>query len=176
MNKTYGPNGPLNHVEEATSPVDQLRLHFLLLSYYRILQANRTLPKRFSWPISTLAKIFTAPDIDTGARLLAIRCYFLQSAMGEAERIKLEQRYIGDVSTVDCPTSYSVNTDGSIYILDGWILPAVEAIRIADFWKSSTEDVPDYYCEADGIVGSFSESDLRWVTYRYPLPLFNLCL
>lgn len=143
--------------------MDQPRLHFLLLSYYRILQANRTLPKHFSWPISTLAKVFTSSDVDTGAKLLAIRCYFLQSGMGEAERIKLEHRYVGDVRTVDCPISYSVNADGSIYTLDGWILPAVEAIRIADFWKASAEGVPDYYCETEGMVGSFSETDLRWV-------------
>jgi len=175
LNKTYGPSGPLNHVEEAASPVDRPRLHFLLLCYYRILQANRTLPKNSSWPISTLARIFTTPDVDTGSKLLAIRCYFLQSAMGEAERIKLEQRYVGDVGVVDCPTSYSVNTDGSIYVIDGWVLPAVEATRVADFWGSSAEGTPDYYCEAEVAVGSFSESDLRLVTHHYPLPLSNLC-
>ena len=164
LNKTYGPSGPLDYIEDQISSVDLPRLHFLLLSYYRILQANRTLPKHSSWPISTLAKIFTAPEIDTGARLLAIRCYFLQSGMGEAERVKLEQRYVGDVGTVDCPISYSVNIDGSIYALDGWLLPAAEATRIADFWKSSAEDVPDYYCETEGVAESFSENDLRWVT------------
>ena len=95
--------------------------------------------------------------------------------MGEAERIKLEQLYVGDVSTVDCPISYSVNPDGSIYTLDGWVLPAVEATRIADFWKQPTEDVPDYYCETDDIVESFSETDLRWATHHHPPHLFNLC-
>ena len=94
--------------------------------------------------------------------------------MGEAERIKLEQRYVGDVDTVDCPISYSVNTDGSIYALDGWVLPAVEATRIADFWKLSPEDAPDYYCEAEDIVESFSENDLRWVDLSLPLPLPDL--
>ena len=153
--------------------MDQPRLHFLLLSYYRILQANRTLPKHSSWPISTLAKIFTTPDIDTGSKLLAIRCYFLQSGMGEAERIKLEQLYVGDVGVVDCPISYSVNTDGSVYVLDGWVLPAVEATRVADFWKSSAEETPDYYCEADVVVEPISENDLRCVTYRPP-PYFCL--
>ena len=81
--------------------------------------------------------------------------------MGEVERIKLEQRYVGDVGVIDCPISYSVNTDGSTYVLDGWVLPAVEATRIADFWKSSAEDVPDYYCETEGVVEPFSETDLR---------------
>lgn len=176
LDKTYGPSGPLNHLEETPSSTDQSRLHFLLLSYYRILQANRTLPKHLSWPISTLAKIFTTPDIDPGARLVAIRCYFLQSGMGEAERIKLEQRYVGDVDTVDCPISYSVNTDGSMYMLDGWVLPAVEAKRIADFWKSSLEDVPDYYCETEDTAELFFESDLRWVNLLLPpLALPNLC-
>ena len=149
--------------------MDQPRLHFLLLCYYRILQANRALPKHSSWPISTLTRIFTTPDVDTGAKLLAIRCYFLQSAMGEAERIKLEQRYVGDVSVVDCPISYSVNADGSIYVLDGWVLPAIEATRVADFRKSSVKETSDYYCEADVAVGSFSENDLRLVAYHYPL-------
>jgi midasin len=84
--------------------------------------------------------------------------------MGEAERIKLEQRYVGDVGTVDCPISYSVNTDGSIYVLDGWVLPAAEATRIADLWKSSAEDVPEYYHETEGTAEPLSETDLRWVT------------
>lgn len=161
LNKTYGSNGPLNYVEEQTSPVDRPRLHFLLLSYYRILQANPALPKYFSWPVSTIVKIFTTPESDSGARLLAIRCYFLQSGMGEAEKIKLEQNYVGDVGTIDCPISYSVNTDGSIYLLDGWVLPAVEATRIADFWKLPAQDIPDYYCETEDILQSFSETDLR---------------
>ena len=95
--------------------------------------------------------------------------------MGEAERIKVEQRYVGDVETVDCPISYSVNTDGSIYVLDGWVFPAVEATRVADFWNSSAEDIPDYYCETEGMVELFSENDLRLVTYHYPLPLSNPC-
>lgn len=94
--------------------------------------------------------------------------------MGEAERIKLEQRYIGDVGTIDCPIFYSVNTDGSVYVLDGWVLPAVEATRIAHLWKSSTEDVPDYYCETEGTVESLSEADLRWVIVYPPHPLSNL--
>ena len=163
LNKTYGSSGPLKYVADQTSFVDQSRLHFMLLSYYRILQANRTLPKHFLWPVSTLAKVFTIPESDSGSRLLAIRCYFLQSGMGEAERINLEHRYVGDVGTVDCPISYSVNTDGSIYVLDGWVLPAVEATRIAGFWKSSAEGIPDYYCETEGRVEPFSETDLRWV-------------
>jgi len=154
--------------------MDQPRLHFLLLSYYRILQANRTLPKHSSWPISTLAKIFTTPDCDPGTRLLAVRCYFLQSGMGEAERIKLEQRYVGEVDTVDCPISYSVNTDGSICVLDGWVLPAVEATRTAGFWELSPEDAPDYYRETEDIIESFSENDLRWADLSSPLPLPNL--
>jgi len=95
--------------------------------------------------------------------------------MGEAERIKLEQRYVGDVGAVDCPTPYSVNADGSIYVLDGWVLPAVEATRVADFWKSSVEETPDYYREPDVAVRSFSENDLRSVTYHYPLLLSNMC-
>ena len=88
--------------------------------------------------------------------------------MGEAERIKLEQRYVGDVSTVECPISYSVNTDGSTYTLDGWVLPAVEATRTADFWKSSSEDIPDYYHETEDTSESFSGSDLRWVNLSSP--------
>lgn len=163
LTKTYGPRGPLRFLEETASPTDQPRLHFFLLSYYRILQANRRLPYHLSWPIHTLAKIFTTPNIDPGSKLLAIRCYFLQSGMGEAERIKLEQRYVGDVSTVECSISYSVNTDGSTYTLDGWVLPAVEATRTADFWKLASEDIPDYYHETEAMVESFSGSDLRWV-------------
>lgn len=84
--------------------------------------------------------------------------------MGEAERIKLEQRYVGDVGTVDCPISYSVNTDGSICISDGWVLPAIEATRIGDFWKSPTKGVPNFCYEPDDAVERFLGSDLRRVT------------
>ena len=84
--------------------------------------------------------------------------------MGEAERIKLEQRYVGDVSTIDCPISYSVNTDGSMYVLDGWVLPALEATRAEKLWNSSVEDVPDYYYGSEGMMQSFFETDLRWVS------------
>ena len=164
LNKAYGSSGPLNCAENQTSSVDPPTLHSLLLSYYRILQANRTLPKHFSWPISALEKIFTDPESDSGARLLATRCYFLQSGMGEAERIKLEQCYVGDVSTVDCPIFYSVNTDGSMCVLDGWVLPALEVTRTAKLWKSFVEDVPNYYYESEGMAQSFFEADLRWVT------------
>jgi midasin len=88
--------------------------------------------------------------------------------MGEVERINLEHRYAGDVDTVECPISYSVNTDGSIYALDGWVLPAIEATRVANFWKSSIEEVPDYYCETEEIAEPFSENDLRWVNLLSP--------
>ena len=86
----------------------------------------------------------------------------------------MEHRYIGDVDTVECPISYSVNTDGSIYALDGWVLPAIEAARVANFWKPSIEEVPDYYCETEGMAEPFSENDLRWVTYYHPLLMSNL--
>lgn len=150
-------------MEGQISLLGQQKLHFLLLSYYRLLQANPTLPKYFSWPVSTLAKIFATPEIDSGARLLATRCYFLQSGMGEAERMKLEQLYVGDVGTIDCPISYSINTDGSMRMLDGWVLPAVEATRVTDFWRSTGEDAPNYHSETEGARLSISQNDLRCV-------------
>ncbi|KAI0715618.1 hypothetical protein C8T65DRAFT_828609 [Cerioporus squamosus] len=112
------------------SSVDVPTLHRILLAYYRILQANRTLPRLLGWPLAPLSQLIWSPHPDNGVRFLAIRCYALQVGMMEGERVKVEKEVLGEVSEVDCPIAYGVNPDGTMHTVDGWILPAIELDRI----------------------------------------------
>ncbi|RDX53520.1 midasin [Lentinus brumalis] len=112
------------------SSVDGPTLHRILLAYYRILQANRTLPRMLGWPLAPLSQLIWSPHPDNGVRFLAIRCYALQVGMMEGERVKIEREVLGDVSEVDCPITFGVNADGTARTVDGWVLPAIEIERV----------------------------------------------
>ncbi|OBZ68834.1 Midasin [Grifola frondosa] len=137
--------GPLAFV--CTCPVpslDRIRLHCLLLAYYRLLEANRILSRTLSWPLAPLSKLIWTPHPDPGVRLLAIRCYALHAGMMETERVKMEKEAIGDVSEVDCPISYSVDRDGCRQEVDGWLLPVIEAKRVVDS-RNALLDPQEYF-------------------------------
>ncbi|KAJ7066736.1 hypothetical protein C8F01DRAFT_1348011 [Mycena amicta] len=128
-------NGPIAFVAAIESPtsIETLRLHRLLLAYYRILQANRQLPGDHDWSLLPLSRLMWTPGMDDAVRLLAIRCYALQSGMGEAEREKLEHRVLGGFT--ECPLHYGFDRDGSRKEVDAWIMPLVEAQRVQDIRK-----------------------------------------
>ncbi|KAH7927800.1 midasin [Leucogyrophana mollusca] len=154
--------GPLACVASSLSidTLDKTRLHRLLLAYYRILQANRLLPRDLLWPISSLSKLFWKPHPDTGVQLLAIRCYALQSGMGEAERERLETRILGDFCGVDCSIHYGQNTDGSDVEIDGWLFPTLETRRIVNARAALMHDQQDFYSPEDsGVSPLLRESD-----------------
>ncbi|KAL6308298.1 midasin [Sparassis latifolia] len=127
-------DGPLVFVaqSEDVASLDAHMLHRILLGYYRILRANRDLPRSLLWSLSPLSKLIWTPHPDTGVRFLAIQCYAVQSGMMEGERVKLEQEVIGSVSEVDCPIGYGKSIDGSPRAIDGWLLPVYETKRVAD--------------------------------------------
>ena len=110
--------------------LDAIRLHELLLAYYRLLRANRLLPNDFLWPISHLSTLFTTPHPDSAVKYMAIRCYSLHTGMAEVERVKLETRVLGQPGVADCPLSYGKNIDGSRITIDGWLMPVLELERI----------------------------------------------
>ncbi|KAI0631943.1 midasin [Trametes polyzona] len=136
-------HGPLNNANSPFEGVDATLLHRVLLAYYRLLQANRTLPRLLGWSLTPLSQLMSLHP-DCGVRLLAIRCYSLHAGMLEAERVKLEQKYIGDVREVDCPVTYSMSEDGSQRMVDGWVLPALEAERISHA-RDALFDAADFY-------------------------------
>ncbi|KIP09693.1 hypothetical protein PHLGIDRAFT_86293 [Phlebiopsis gigantea 11061_1 CR5-6] len=124
--------GPLAFVEDVRlfHEADPRTLHRILLAYYRILQANRQLPRALGWPLNPLSRIIWSSYPDTGVVLLAIRCYALQARMMEAERIKVEQKAVGDMANVECRIHYGCFPNGASREIDGWILPEIEKERL----------------------------------------------
>jgi midasin len=170
LRKHYFANGPLTFL--LTSPsltdIESRRLHRLLLAYYRILVANPQLPQHFLWPLSPLSKLFWTPHSDTGVRLLAIRCYAIQSGMSEAEREKLETEILGKICGVDCPIEYGHDIYGNSRSIDGWVLPALELKRVFDARNALISDVQDYYTIDPGdVYHPISQSDLGQVRFIF---------
>ncbi|KAI8971187.1 midasin [Trametes punicea] len=125
--------GPIQRIlcSQPHAEVDPQTIHLTLLAYYRLLQANRTLPHTLGWSLTPLSHLISASHLDKGMKLLAIKCYALQAGMLEGERVKLEGKVIGDVKEVDCPIQYAVNLDGTVREVDGWVLPILEMERVS---------------------------------------------
>ncbi|GLB38607.1 putative P-loop containing nucleoside triphosphate hydrolase protein [Lyophyllum shimeji] len=144
--------GPLAFITAGPSPlsIDAPRLHRLLLAYYRILRANRELPRLLVWPLSPLSHLIWTPHLDNGVRLLAIRCYALQSGMGEAEREVMEKEVLGEQYGVDCQMEYGTDLDGTRKEVDGWIMPVIELQRIKDTREKIAYEDHGYYVFDEG--------------------------
>lgn len=165
-------DGPLGFINATLSPlfVDISRLQQLLLAHYRILHANRELPRHLFWPLSPFSILIWTPHLDNGVRLLAIRCYALQSGMGEAERGKIEREVLGEPCGVDCQLDYGKNIDGSRKEVDGWIMPVIELQRIKDMRQEIQNQAQDYYGTDEGELPSrIDAAELRYVFYHFVL-------
>ncbi len=148
---------------EAIPSLDAHRLHRILLAYYRILQANRDLPRDLHWPLDPLARLVWTPHPDCGVRFLAIRCYAIQTGMVEGERVKMEKEMIGEVADVGCPIEYGKTLDGKNVVVDGWVMPALEVTRIYDS-RNAPLDAQDYYISESGdSVEPIHPAELRYV-------------
>ncbi|KAF9533063.1 hypothetical protein CPB83DRAFT_903057 [Crepidotus variabilis] len=145
-----GPLAFLADVDSVTS-IDAIRLQRLVLAYYRILQANRELPYHSNWPLVPLSKLMWTPDLHNGVRLLAIRCYSLQSQMGEAERLKIEKEILGEPCGVDCPLNYGQDLNGADIEVDGWIMPVTEVNRIRQERNDIVTKPIDFYSLNQGV-------------------------
>ena len=155
--------GPLSYIKQVddVAQLDATILHRQLLAYYRILQANRSLPEQLVWPIAPLSRLVYTPHPDTGVRFLAIRCMSLQMGMMEGRRAELEKEIIGDVKDVDCPIGYGVNLDGSAALMDGWVMPAVEEQRISDARNALLEHQDYYSVEENETHELIHQAELR---------------
>lgn len=100
-------------------------------------------------------------DVDPAARLLAIRCYALQSGMGESEREKIEQKIFGEPCSVECPLSFGQREDGSPVLVDGWIMPVIEMKRIQEAREALVAEPQDYYSVEDESRVALDVTDLR---------------
>ncbi|KAL1760476.1 hypothetical protein FB107DRAFT_202952 [Schizophyllum commune] len=135
-------HGPLSDISNST---ERSRAHRLLLAYYRILQINRELPGLQRWSLSHLSKLMWSENVDGGARLLAIRCYALQSGMGEAERERIEKQIFGEVGGPDCPLEYGVDLQGNTVVTDGWLMPLRELQRVQNARNDMVAAPYDYF-------------------------------
>lgn len=144
--------------------VNSIRLHRILLAYYRILQVNRELPHHFLWPLAPLSEIISSQDLENGTRFLAIRCYSLQSGMGEAERLKLERKILGEPCREECRLNYGQNLDGTADEVDGWLLPAVELNRVREERREIAKTPIDFYTGVEmDEAWQIQSSDIRFV-------------
>ncbi|WWC86817.1 uncharacterized protein L201_001696 [Kwoniella dendrophila CBS 6074] len=136
-----------------TTPVE--RLHSLLLSQLRLMIADPDIAQRHDWPIAPLRALRTEHP-DSGIRYLAIQILAKQRKWSEQKRISMERECIGEVDKVDVNIAYGsevILLPGGGHqvrkvIVDGWILPILEAQRIArdrhpvsDFTYSPTPTV-----------------------------------
>jgi hypothetical protein len=108
--------------------------------------------------------LFWSPHPDTGVRLLAIRCYALQSGMSEAEREKLETEVLGAIWEVDCQICCGEDLDGKTQEMDGWLLPALESKRVIDARNAILQDHQEhYFSEGSDESQTINMADLRQV-------------
>ncbi|EMD40100.1 hypothetical protein CERSUDRAFT_122188 [Gelatoporia subvermispora B] len=159
-------NGPLGYVmdSEQVAALDRTRLHRTLLAYYRILQANRDLPRSLFWPLSPLSKLIWDAHPDNGVRFLAIRCYALQTGMVEGERVKMEKQVVGELEEVDCPILYGAQLDGAHIDADGWIMPALEVKRVTSSRNEHLRELDFYEVEEGDIVQPIDPTELSpWI-------------
>ncbi|KAG1843016.1 P-loop containing nucleoside triphosphate hydrolase protein [Suillus subalutaceus] len=158
--------GPLAFIAAATSvaEIETTRLHRMLLAYYRLLRANRLLPKHLLWDGSLLSKLLFPPHPDTGIRLLAARCYASHVSMAEIERERLITHVLGEFCGVDCPINYGQTIDGTVVETDGWLVPTLEIKRIHDARDAILESSDFYSLDAEDVLEPLSETDLSpWV-------------
>ncbi|KAF9046525.1 hypothetical protein BJ165DRAFT_1527609 [Panaeolus papilionaceus] len=162
----FFPHGPLALVLHVASPasLDTQRLHRLLLAYYRILQVNRELPEHNYWSLEPLSRLIWASEVDNAIRLLAIRCYAMQSGMGENERNLMEGEVLGNPCGVDCDTEYGSNMDGSPKFADGWILPVIELRRVEEERRETALPGRFYELDDQGEPYEIDISDLCTLT------------
>jgi midasin len=167
LKRTRFNNGPLHCIAERTIPVDESRIHRLLLAYYRILSANRQLPDQLFWSLSPLYELANSQERSTGTRLLAIRCYASQSGMGEAEREKWEHEAVGKDSEVDCPLDYGVNEEGVQVTMDGWLLPVVEYQRVREARNAMVAEQHGYYDFENDDEKLVIETSILWFVFKF---------
>jgi len=139
--------------------LDAMRLHHLLLAYYRLLRANRLLSSDFLWPISYLSTLFTTPHPDSAVKFLAIRCYSLHTGMAEVERVQLERRVLGEPGVAECPLSFGCNVDGSRITVDGWLMPMLELERIHQT-RNFVAAASDFYSFGCDKIQPLADDDL----------------
>ncbi|KIK69742.1 hypothetical protein GYMLUDRAFT_52909 [Collybiopsis luxurians FD-317 M1] len=151
--------GPVQFVLDSPD-LNAKRTHQILLAYYRILQANRQLPYLLYWPLTPLYQIASDAQLDSASRLLAIRCYALQSGMGEADREKWEKAVFGELYGVDCPLGYGDAPDGSQVVIDGWLMPIIELERVRTARNAFVAESHDFYSIDGDSVQVISPSDL----------------
>ena len=112
--------------------------------------------------MAPLSQLIWDEGFDNGVKLLAIKCYAIQSQMGEVESEKLERQVLGEVGGVDCPLDYGLEVDGTKKLVDAWILEAIEIQRVRNERAELVSKPMDFYAREEGDPPFFMQnSDLR---------------
>ena len=144
---------------------DDTLLQRTLLAYYRLLRAAPSVPRLKNWSLASLISALRDSRSGRGSKLLAIRCYALQTDMAEWRRLEMEEECVGQLGIEDCTVYYGQDPTGTVVCADGWLLSILEAKRVAEY-RTRLLSAPNYY---DGGGSNLTDADLRLAT-SYDLP------
>ncbi|KAJ9101874.1 hypothetical protein QFC21_003214 [Naganishia friedmannii] len=91
--------------DDSIAAVDAQRLHLLLLSYFRILNADPQIGQRNYWKHNSLKRLYLAHP-DNGVKVMAISVFCLQMEVAELGRRDMEEEVLGEVGGVDANMAY----------------------------------------------------------------------
>lgn len=81
--------------------------------------------------------------------------------------MKMEKEVIGEVSEVDCPVTWDAAADGSRTLVDGWVLPIMEAERVLQAQKTVLPPQKYYTYEDGDLVEPIHPAELRYVQLSF---------
>lgn len=91
----------------------------------------------------------------------------------EADRIKLENEAIGDMKEVDCPIFYDAEPNGTRAVLDGWLVPTIEADRVFNERQALLNPQKYYTYEEGDSVEPIHPAELRYVYCLHDPSIFS---
>jgi midasin len=146
------------------------QMHMRLLAYYRILVACPHAPVLFQWSHEVLLKILSSSGVDNGIRWLFVRCYALHTGMSEAQREDLQMSILGPSGEENVVIEAGRSLDGSVQLLDGWLLPVLEVQRVREH-RQAMLDEHDFY-RADDCL-SVQRINLERLTFVFRFLVYN---
>ena len=82
----------------------------------------------------------------------------------EAERVKLEQKVVGDMASVECRIHYGCLPDGTSREIDGWLLPVIEKERVVAA-RNALLSPQKYYTYPGDSIEPIHPAELRCVVF-----------
>ncbi|KAJ9116871.1 hypothetical protein QFC22_004528 [Naganishia vaughanmartiniae] len=148
--------------DDSIVAVDAERLHLLLFSYFRILNADPQIGQRNYWKHNALKRLYLAHP-DNGVKVMAISVFCLQMEVAELGRRNMEEEVLGEVGGVDANMAY------------GWRFSAVEEgasiqeesqqARKLEMWHTDAWVIRTMEYRREQRIAAFS-NDLRYASEK----------